>query len=59
MRSAVSGRDYTHALKADEETRYAEERMKFDRMVGGPKPGPSKGAAAAAPTKAAKAPKAK
>jgi hypothetical protein len=55
----VSGRDYTHALKADEETRYAEERMKFDRMVGGPKPGPAKGAAAAAPTKAAKAPKAK
>lgn len=34
MRATVEGRDMTHALKNDEDRRYAEERIKFDRMLG-------------------------
>jgi hypothetical protein len=38
MLAVVKNRDMTHALKNDEERRYAEEKMKFDRMVGVSKP---------------------
>lgn len=37
MAATVKHRDMTHALKADESRRYQEERVKFDRMLGGPK----------------------
>jgi len=34
MQEAVSTRDMTHALKSDEEKRYAEEKIRFDKMLG-------------------------
>jgi hypothetical protein len=34
MKHAVAKRDHSHAIKADEESRYQQEKMKFDKMIG-------------------------